>query len=144
MPKTPVLFAHVDARGVTGDRQANLVHHGGPDRAVCLFALERIEALRAEGHPIVPGAIGENLTIRGLDWNVIAPGVRLRVGNELELEVTSFAAPCKTIRGALANGHFNRLSQKQHPGWSRVYARVLVEGEIQPGDRITVVETPSP
>src|SRR2546422_5744398 len=33
-----------------------------------MYAMEAIEALRAEGHPIVPGAIGENLTVHGLDW----------------------------------------------------------------------------
>ncbi|HEY0710796.1 MAG TPA: MOSC domain-containing protein, partial [Polyangia bacterium] len=123
---------------VAGDRQTNLIHHGGPDRAVCLFSFERIEALRAEGHPIQPGAIGENLTVRGLDWDDIVPGVRLQVGGDLRLEITSYAAPCRTIRGALVDGQFSRVGQKRFPGWSRVYARVLTEGEIQPGDPVVV------
>ena len=54
VPKFAVGQALVTTTGVAGDRQLDLKHHGGPTRAVSLFALERIEALRAEGHPIAP------------------------------------------------------------------------------------------
>ena len=42
---------------------ASPIFHGGPERALCLFSLERILELQAEGHPIFPGAAGENITI---------------------------------------------------------------------------------
>ena len=58
-------------------------HHGGPDRAVCLYSLERILALQEEGHPIYPGAAGENLTLTGLDWEALQPGMTLRLGADV-------------------------------------------------------------
>ncbi|HSE92450.1 MAG TPA: MOSC domain-containing protein, partial [Methylomirabilota bacterium] len=65
VPKRPVEAALVTALGVEGDAHRDTEHHGGPERAVCLYALEAIEALQHEGHPIVPGALGENLTVAG-------------------------------------------------------------------------------
>jgi len=35
---------------------------------------------------------------------------------------------------AFKGGDYTRVSQKRHPGWSRVYARVLVPGSIRQGD----------
>ena len=52
VPKGAVPEAEVRAGGIDGDRQATPKIHGGPDRAVCLFSLEVIQALQAEGHPI--------------------------------------------------------------------------------------------
>ena len=50
--------------------------HGGPERAVSLFSLEVIRRLQDEGHPIYPGATGENLTVAGLDWAALAAGTQ--------------------------------------------------------------------
>lgn len=126
--------------GVSGDRQRNLRVHGGPQRAVCLFSLERILALQAEGHPIYPGAIGENLTIAGLDWAQMQPGVMLRLGEEATIELTSFTIPCSNIEAAFTGRHIARVSEKVNPGWSRIYARVLQPGRIRPGDPVVVLE----
>jgi MOSC domain-containing protein YiiM len=138
VPKRPRPHARITVSGVDGDRQEDRVSHGGPDRAVCLYALELIEALQGEGHPIVPGAIGENLTIQGLDWIDIRPGARLEIDSVL-LEVTRSTTPCHKIAGAFLDGQFTRVSQKQHPGWSRYYARVLREGLVTTGDRVVLV-----
>lgn len=107
----------------------------GPDRAVCLYSLELIEALRAEGHPITPGSIGENVVISGIDWRRMVPGVEVRLG-EVEIELTSYALPCRNIRGSFRNGRIGRVSPETHPGWSRVYARVLREGQLASGDKV--------
>lgn len=133
VPKLSVTEALVTSDGMAGDKQSDRRHHGGPDRALSLYSAELIEALGAEGHPIVPGAIGENVTIRGLDWRRMQPGARLQLG-KLAIEVTSYAAPCTTIRGAFAGEDFTRVSHKVHPGWSRVYARVLNSGLLRVGD----------
>jgi MOSC domain-containing protein YiiM len=138
VPKTAVLEAAVGPEGISGDRQRDLRFHGGPDRAVTLFSLEKIRALQAEGHPIAPGTAGENLTVSGLNWDRVGPGARLRIG-AVELVVTRYAAPCANIRGSFANGDFSRLSQKQHAGWSRLCARVAVPGTIRPGDAVEIV-----
>ena len=55
------------------------------------------------------------------------------------LEITSFTSPCKTIRRSFIDGRFVRISQKVHPGWSRVYARVVTEGNVAIGDRIEIL-----
>src|SRR5579871_2205843 len=94
VPKRPVERAEVTPAGLQGDRQANLKVHGGPDRAVCLFSREVLEALAREGHPIRPGDAGENLTLAGLDWGALGPGARLRLGASVVLEVTKYCDPC--------------------------------------------------
>lgn len=109
-------------------------------RAVCLYSLELIEELQAEGHAIEPGSTGENLTISGLDWSQMQSGVALQVG-EAQIELTKTAAPCQQIAGSFESGEFGRISQKTHRGWSRWYARVLVEGEVRVGDEVSIVET---
>lgn len=139
VPKRRITGAKVALLGLQGDDQNDKVHHGGPDRAVCLFSLERVHALQAEGHPIEPGSAGENLTVEGLRWESVMPGVRLKVGESVVLEITSFTSPCKTIRHSFLDGRFVRISQKVHPGWSRVYARVIDQGEIGIGDRVEVL-----
>jgi MOSC domain-containing protein YiiM len=121
-----------------GDRQRDGRFHGGPDRALCIYSQERLDALVAEGHPIGRGAIGENVTVFGLPWGEVRPGVRLRIGG-VEAEVTAYAAPCSKIAPAFLDEVFARVGQKLNPGWSRVYARVLVEGEIAVGDPVSLV-----
>ena len=138
VPKLPVPEARATREGLDGDRQRNLVHHGGPDRALCLYSAEAIAALRQEGHPVSTGSLGENLTITGLDWTRLVPGARLSVG-EAELEVTDFAYPCRTIRKSFDAERFSRISQKTHSGWSRVYCRVLREGMIRCGDLVRLL-----
>jgi MOSC domain-containing protein YiiM len=61
---------------------------------VCLFSLEQIEALRAEGHRIAPGALGENVTLEGIEWVRVVPAARLRLGDRLVLEITRYTSPC--------------------------------------------------
>jgi MOSC domain-containing protein YiiM len=158
VPKRPVPSARIARDGVEGDRQDDLRYHGGPERAVSVWSLEVIEALRAEGHPVAPGGAGENLTLTGLDWHAVRPGARLligaagggtdpvesAVGCAVELEVTSFAAPCNTIRANFIGGAYDRISDKSHPGSSRVYCRVLREGQVRPGDAVVLQAAPAP
>jgi MOSC domain-containing protein YiiM len=136
VPKLPVASAAVSTGGLEGDAQSNLKYHGGPDRALCLLAAEVIDALRADGHPIVPGAAGENVTIAGLDWPALAPGTRLRLGTEAVIEITSYTKPCFKIAGCFHDRDPSRLDQKRHPGTSRLYARVLIPGRIAVGDAV--------
>jgi MOSC domain-containing protein YiiM len=138
VPKRRVDDAQVFRLGLQNDVHNDKKGHGGPERAVCVYSVERIRALQAEGHPIDIGTAGENLTVEGVNWDLIVPGTRIRVGDRVLLEVASFTDPCKTIRGSFIDGRFVRISQKLHPGWSRVYTRVLSEGEIHFGDPVEV------
>jgi len=140
VPKTAVPAARVTAEGLEGDAQRDREHHGGPERAVCLYSIEAIERLRAEGHSIAPGSIGENVTVEGLDWSALGPGNHLLLGDQVLVQVTRYTSPCLNIRGSFKDGEFARVSQKRHPGWSRVYARVLVEGTIRRDDAVRLLD----
>ena len=137
VPKLPVFQAFISSEGLEGDWQEDRRHHGGPERAVCLFSLELMRVLAAEGHPIAPGTTGENLTVEGLDWSLLVPGAVLDAG-EAQLQITSYAAPCRTIRASFSDQNSNRINEKLHPAESRVYARVLRAGVVRPGDGVTL------
>ncbi len=141
VPKHAVPVAQVTVNGLRGDRQRNRKIHGGPDRAVCLYSQEVIQALRAEGHSIGPGSAGENLTVTGIDWASLGPGDRLGIGADLELEITGYTAPCRLNGQWFKDGNSERMAQEAHPGWSRLYARVLVEGIVHQGDQIRVLHS---
>jgi MOSC domain-containing protein YiiM len=140
VPKLRVEEAHVGVAGMSGDCQRNLKYHGGPDRALCLYSLELIAALSAEGHPIGVGTTGENVTLAGVEWSAIVQGVRLGLGADVVIQVTEYTKPCRTIQGSFEGRRSGRISQKTHPGWSRVYARVLAEGVVRIGDPVRVVD----
>jgi len=139
VPKLPVAEANLTPTDLVGDRVANPDIHGGPDRALCLYSLERIEALRAEGHPIFPGSVGENVTVAGLDWSLLAPGSRLALGDEVVIEITKPANPCDSIADSFTDGRFKRISQKLHPGESRLYARVIQTGRLAVGQPVRLL-----
>ncbi|MCG3768504.1 MAG: hypothetical protein JW394_0616 [Nitrospira sp.] len=138
VPKRRVLEAMIAKAGVQGDRQRNLKVHGGQDRAVCLFSRELLERLQKEGHPIEAGSSGENLTLAGLEWRLIKPGVKLSIGPDVQLEVTSYTVPCRYNAQWFQDGDYHRISQEKNPGWSRVYAKVLRAGLVRPGDVVEI------
>ena len=142
VPKLRVPRAIVTPDGLAGDAQSNTKFHGGADRALCIWGEEIIDMLRGEGHNLAPGYTGENLTIRGINWNLVQPGVALHIGDSVEAVVTSFTRPCKTNARWFRGGDYGRISQVKHPGWSRVYARVLRGGNITEGCAVVLdVET---
>jgi MOSC domain-containing protein YiiM len=137
VPKGPVTSARIGWRGIAGDVQKERKHHGRPFQALCLWSAEVIDRLRADGHPIAYGAAGENLTICGLDWNAVRPGVQLRIG-DARCEVWAYAVPCKKNARWLHDGDFGRLHHDREADFggavSRVYARVTEPGTVRPGD----------
>lgn len=136
LPKLGQQWADVNLSGIVNDHQSNTRVHGGPERALCLYSLEQILLLQEEGHPIYPGAIGENLTMAGIEWSQISPGVRLKIGENVEVEITRFTTPCNNLEPYFLNADIHRVSEKKNPGWSRVYARVLQTGRIRVGDEV--------
>jgi MOSC domain-containing protein YiiM len=98
VPKLPVGEARVGRDGLDGDAHHHDTVHGGPHRAVCLFAIEAIERVRADGHPGVgPGWVGENLTTEGIELALLPVGARLAIGDEVVLELSGPANPCDVI-----------------------------------------------
>lgn len=139
VPKWPIESATVTELGIEGDAHNDKQGHGGPERALCVYAIEQINQLRAEGHSVAPGSMGENITTEGLDLFMIAPGDRFQLGEEVVVEVTHHTTPCFKISGSFSDGNFSRVSAKTHPGWSRFYVRVLAGGTIRTGDIIRSV-----
>jgi MOSC domain-containing protein YiiM len=133
VPKLSIPLARIGSLGIEGDYQNDQRNHGGPDRAICLYTLEQIQRLQREGHPISPGSTGENITLEGIELDELTPGTRLLLGDDVELEMTSYAAPCKNITDSFSDGDFTRISTQLYPGESRVYARVLRSGTISVG-----------
>jgi MOSC domain-containing protein YiiM len=143
VPKLAIPQATVTLTGLTGDRQGTPKIHGGPDKAVCLWSLEIIQQLQQAGHSaLTPGCAGENVTLTGLDWSQVVPGVRLALGPTVQLEIASYAQPCRKNMRWFSDRRYSRISQKHYPGESRVYARVIQTGLITTGDRARFMAQP--
>jgi len=126
--------------GALGDRQADRKNHGKPWQALCLWSSEIVADLAAGGHPIVPGCAGENISITGLAWERVVPGVHLRLGDVLAV-VSSYAIPCKTTANCFVDGHFDVMHHRHGPV-SRVYATVVEPGVLRHGDAV-LLEPPA-
>jgi MOSC domain-containing protein YiiM len=141
VPKGPVAEARVGWRGIAGDVQRTRAHHGRPFQALCLWSAEVIDRLRADGHPIGYGSAGENVTVTGIDWDEVRPGVGLRVG-DASCEVWAYAVPCAKNARWMHDGDVSRLhhEREQDVGGavSRVYARVTEPGVVRPGDVVVL------
>ncbi|MGA1997854.1 MAG: MOSC domain-containing protein [Bryobacteraceae bacterium] len=146
LPKSAISGGLIDFPGVEGDRHAHPEFHGGPRKAILLVASEILERLRERGYPLFYGALGENLTTRGIDVQLLKPGDRLRAG-EACLEITEPRQPCNLLDvygPALKGEIFDRRMKdgdSSSPCWgmSGWYAAVREPGLVRPGDAIEVV-----
>ncbi len=142
VPKSKVESADIMKKGVEGDFNRFRDGRGGnTDRAVCIFSLELIQRLKDEGHPIEIGSTGENLTIRGVEWESLSEGTHLEIG-DVVLELSEPCAPCSKIGESFIGRRFDRVDHDQEYGWSRWLARVLREGRVTIGDSVNIVITP--
>jgi MOSC domain-containing protein YiiM len=138
VPKRSIDHAIVGPWGLEGDRQRTRMHHGRPWQALCLWSLETIETFAAAGNPIGPGSAGENVTIAGLAWADVLPGVRLRMGEAL-VEVSVFTLPCSNNAQWFLNRDFAQMHHERGPGLSRLYASVVEPGAISVGDEVELL-----
>jgi MOSC domain-containing protein YiiM len=143
VPKRPIDRTVITTRGLIGDGQRTKEPvHGGPEKAVCLYGVEQIRRVNADGHHLYPGALGENLTLSGLDLGGLASGDQLRIGDPASgpiIQLSDPAAPCKNIAGSFEDWRIARVSHKVRPEDSRWYARVLREGPVVSGDPIELL-----
>ena len=144
VPKRPIDRTRITVSGLVGDGQRTKAPvHGGPDKAVCLFGLEQIHRVNADGHHLYPGAIGENITVAGLELGGLAAGDALLIGDAESgpiIELTEYANPCKNIAASFEDWRIARVSAKVRPEDSRWYARVLREGEVVTGDQVELLD----
>jgi len=145
IPKTAIPSAGVTERGIDGDAW-RFPFHGGRRQAILLMTIEGIEELVAQGFPLFAGALGENLTTRGLDRRTLRFGQRLRAG-DAEIELTRMRTPCATLNvygSGIQAAMFDAAVQAGDPasprwGLSGFYASVVQPGTVRPGDMITLV-----
>jgi MOSC domain-containing protein YiiM len=135
LPKRPIPKAQVGPLGIVGDGH-RYRFHGGTQKALLLLASEVIDELTTEGWPLHYGALGENLTTRGLDHRLWRSGQHFRSG-EVLFELTEPREPCKTLN-PYGRGLQARL--RQNPGESGFYAAVFVGGILAPDAIIEAVE----
>ncbi len=145
MPKLPITQGTLGAAGFDGDACRNLKYHGGPLQAVLLISEEVINELVAAGFPVFPGALGENLTTRGLDYHHLAIGQRLMIG-DAQIELTKIRVPCSqldvygsSIKKAIYDKKV-KAGDATSPLWghSGFYARVIRGGRIAAGTPIAL------
>ncbi|HTS30158.1 MAG TPA: MOSC domain-containing protein [Bryobacteraceae bacterium] len=148
IPKRPILEGMITALGIEGDQHRNLMLHGGPNKAVLLISAEIVDELISRGYPVFYGALGENLTTRGIDFKSLRIGDQLRAGGAI-LEITLPRFPCanlnpygETIRAEIYDDRvFARDPSSPRWGMSGFYARVISPGPVGPGDIIAVEAT---
>lgn len=146
IPKKPIPVGTVTFTKVEGDNWNDRRFHGWPDQAICLYSLELIDELKAEGFPLFPGALGENFTTEGLDFRAVRLGDRYRVGDEVEIRITKIRVPCRTItvygEGIIKATYDLEVKHGNvnTPKWGRsgYYAEVSKEGRVYPDDPIVL------
>lgn len=127
--------------GLHGDVQADRKHHGGPTKALYVYAEEDATFWAQElGRDIPPGLFGENLRLRGLDVNGAEIGERWRIGDQLIVEVTCPRTPCATFQRRMGEEQWvRRFTEAARPG---PYLSVVKSGTIGVGDEVEVVSRP--
>lgn len=135
----------VGTLNVDGDEQADLSVHGGPDKAVYAYAASRypewLTDFPEHRERLSYGAFGENLTIGGMSESDICAGDIHSIGT-VRLQVCQPRQPCFKLALRFEDKRMPRAMVKSgRSGW---YYRVLLEGILQPGDIVRLVDRPHP
>jgi MOSC domain-containing protein YiiM len=137
--KQPVAGAvFLSQQGFEGDGVADRRHHGGNDKAVCVYSLDHYPYWESRlGISMPAAAFGENLSVAGLHEDDVCIGDVYRIGTA-EVQVSQPRQPCGTL--AARYGREDLVKLVVDSGRTGFYFRVLREGEARSGDAITVVE----
>ena len=125
--------------GLAGDEQGNLAVHGGPDKAVLLFCAEHYPRWRADGFDVPDGGFFENITVSGVSESDVVLGDTWRLGSAT-VQITQPRRPCRTLADRW--GRRQLPQDVQASGRTGFYVRVLVEGTVAAGDRLTLIDRP--
>jgi MOSC domain-containing protein YiiM len=130
----------VEGVNVAGDQQADRRVHGGPDKAVYVYAREDAAWWEEQlGRALPPGMFGENLTTEGVDVSGAVIGERWRIGT-VELEVAQPRLPCAKLGTRFGDlTMVKRFAEASRPGG---YCRIVTEGELGAGDEIERLSRP--
>lgn len=150
IPKLPVEESFLTPIGLKGDAVAHPNIHGGPRKAVLILCSDSIDDLKEKGYPVYPGALGENLTVEGLDRKQIRPAQQYRVGDAV-IEITKPRQPCATLE-TLGPGIQKEVYDAQvkagdasSPKWGLAgfYASVVQPGRVSRGCPIVLIGQPA-
>ena len=130
----------VSTVNITGDGQADLVNHGGVDKAVYCYSADNFpfweESIGYKGDG-QHAAFGQNLTVSGVDETGIHIGDRLQWG-EVLLEISQPRWPCfKLDMHSGVPLLMKRLIASGHSGW---YLRVIEPGTAPTSGEIAIIE----
>jgi MOSC domain-containing protein YiiM len=125
-------LVRVHRLGLTGDVQADLRVHGGPQKAVYVYAAEHYDFWRAELEDVAlpAGSFGENLTTTGLLEEDVHVGDHLHIGTAV-FEVTQPRTPCFKL--ALKFQRPDMIQRFLASGRSGFYLSVVSEGVLKSG-----------
>lgn len=126
-----------------GNAQADTKNHGTPNQAVLVYAAAHYPTWQTElGRPdIACGGFGENFTVESMDETQVCLADRYQIGGA-EIAVTDPRFPCEKIdRRWRSPGLRARVGMTGRTGW---YCRVLMEGSVQAGVPVVLLERPYP
>jgi MOSC domain-containing protein YiiM len=142
VPKRAIPEGDIGPLGIAGDDHAHPEIHGGARQAVLLISSEAIAELTAQGYPLYPGALGENITTAGIDRKQWRAGQRWRIGQAI-VELTKLRAPCGQL-SVYGPGIQKAIysDDPSSPLWalSGFYASVVQPGVVRPGDPISLLD----
>lgn len=122
-----------------GDGQADLINHGGLDKAVCAYPSEHYPYWeRSLGKPMTYAAFGENLTLRGLLEDGVCIGDVYRIGGAV-LQVSQPRYPCFKL--SQKHGVKDMPARVLNTGYSGFYFRVLEEGRVSADSPVTRLDS---
>ncbi|WP_235427195.1 MOSC domain-containing protein [Cohnella kolymensis] len=120
--------------GFAGDAQADLVHHGGPDKAVCLYSHNHYPHWEHVLNRQLPfGSFGENFTLRGVSEAEVYIGDEFQAGTSV-VQISQPRQPCWKL--AMRWGLEQLPLLITESGATGFYFRVIQPGEVQAGDEL--------
>ncbi|GAA4725848.1 MOSC domain-containing protein [Brevibacillus fulvus] len=122
----------------TGDGQADLINHGGSDKAVCVYSHEHYPYWeQALQRPLSVAAFGENLTVSGLLEQDVCIGDLYQLG-EAVVQVSQPRQPCHKL--AKRYDVRDMPLRLQNTGYTGFYFRVIEEGWVAPDESIVLLK----
>lgn len=131
----------VRAHGLAGDQQADLVNHGGTEKAVYAYAAEDAAWWGKQlGAPVAPGTFGENLTVVGIPVNDAVLGEQWRVGTAI-VRVVQPRFPCWKLGLRMGDSRFTK--RFLDAGRAGAYLSVVQVGDVAAGDGVELLSRPA-
>jgi MOSC domain-containing protein YiiM len=137
--KAPVAGpVRLERDGLSGDRQADRIAHGGPDKAMCAYPTEHLPYWSARlGRTLTAAAFGENLSTEGLIERDLHIGAVFRLGGAV-VQVSQPRGPCFKLAALNREPHLAQWVQRA--GLTGFYFRCLEPGALEAGDAFALID----